>query len=375
MSPVPAEDFVHRTLRPLLPDAAAVLPYLREIDANRWYSNFGPLLSRLEARLAAHFGIEGDRLVILANCTAALTLALESYRPEPGQYVALPSWTFAATPVAILRAELTPWFLDVDPGSWQLTPELVESALPERPGKLAAVVPVAPFGAAVDPAAWSAFSARHGLPVVLDAAAAFDSVTPDHAPAAVSLHATKPFGIGEGGLVLCRSASQAERLRRGSNFGFDRDRRAAMTGCNAKLSEYAAAVGLAALDAWPERRDAYAQTAARYRALLSARSEGFRLAPGFGGQQVSSTCNLLLDAPVAAETIGRLRERGIEARQWWGSGCHVQPAFASCPRSALPVTEDLGKRVFAIPFSADMKESDMAAIAAAVAEVVEQCTC
>ena len=138
-----APEFVHRTFRPRLPPAAAVQPYLQEIDRNRWYTNFGPLLERFEARLAAHYGMDRACLVSLANCTLGLTLALESCEPEPGGLCALPSWTFVATPAAVRRAGLTPWFLDVDPASWQLTPEIVEAALPGAPGKVVAAMPVA----------------------------------------------------------------------------------------------------------------------------------------------------------------------------------------------------------------------------------------
>src|SRR3954469_25766004 len=67
--------------RPLMPSAEAILPYLQRIDAKRWYSNFGPLLIELEARLAARF--TRPTLVCTAvNGTQALTLALQALRAK-----------------------------------------------------------------------------------------------------------------------------------------------------------------------------------------------------------------------------------------------------------------------------------------------------
>ena len=70
------------------------------------------------------------------------------------------------------------------------------------PGEVGAVMPVVPFGRPIDFDGWDRFRSRTGLPVVIDAAAGFDSVTPTETPAVVSLHATKVFGVGEGGFVL-----------------------------------------------------------------------------------------------------------------------------------------------------------------------------
>lgn len=369
----PAEAFTYRSYRPRLPRAAAILPYLEEIDGNGWYTNFGPLVQRFEGRLAAHYGLPREHVVTVANCTLGLTLALMSCEAAPGSLCALPSWTFAATAAAVRQAGLVPWFLDVDPRSWQMTPEIVEAALPAAPGEVAAVMPVAPFGDALD-AGWAAFRERHGLPVLTDAAAGFASVTPAEAPAVVSLHATKPLGIGEGGFVLCESAAQAESIRRRSNFGFDRRHAAVWAGSNAKLSEYAAAVGLAALDDWPEVLGAFERLSETYRAALQSALQsadqsaeqsaggGFELSPPFARRTVSSTCNLLLERPQAEAVAARLRAQGVEARRWWGGGCHAQPAYARAPRGDLPVTEDLARRALALPYHPALTQGEIESI-------------
>lgn len=286
-----------------------------------------------------------------------------------GALCMMPSWTFAATPAAAMAAGLTPWFVDVDPHGWMLTPALAEAMLPQAPGRIAAVMPVAPFGAPIDATAWDAFAERTGIPVVIDAAAAFDAPPLGRTPAMVSLHATKALGIGEGGLVISRDRDLIARIRALSNFGFGNDRIAISAGINAKLSEYAAAVGHAALDAWPAQRPAYASVKALYLHHLQ-RQDGVHLQRDEGVDWVGFSFNVRLDGIDADHAIGRLAQRGIEARRWWQQPCHIQPAFADCPATALPETERLAAHVIGLPFHPRLTASDVERVCDALSSIL-----
>jgi dTDP-4-amino-4,6-dideoxygalactose transaminase len=348
-----------------LPRADAILPYLAEIDRNRWYSNFGALAQRLATRLADHFGVAPAEILCVASGTAGLTAALAVDASQSGALCAMPSFTFAATPSAAIAAGLAPYFLDVDPATWTLTPETVAAALAKAPGKIAYAMPVSPFGLPLDAAAWDAFSARTGVKVVLDAAWAFDSLRPGQAPAIVSLHATKVLGIGEGGVVVARDPAFVARLRRHANFGLDDNRTVAHAGANYKISEYSAAVGLAALDAWPETRARVLALAASYRAALAG-LEGIRLLSGFEGS-AGAVCAVELVRPNGPAVVERLSRRGIEARLWWGKPCHTHPAFHAYGRGPLAHTEWLAPRVLCLPFFPDLTSADVARVRDALA--------
>src|SRR3546814_12084677 len=86
----------------------------------------------------------------------------------------MPSFTFVATAHAAVSAGLQPWFLDVDPESWALTPAIARTALGVVDGPVMAVLPVAPFGASVPVADWDAFSEETRIPVLIDSTAGFD---------------------------------------------------------------------------------------------------------------------------------------------------------------------------------------------------------
>ena len=191
---------------------------------------------------------------------------------------------------------------------------------------------------------------------------------PRYSPVIVSLHATKVFGIGEGGALICRDPTWLERVRRLANFGFLGARAAELPGVNAKLSEYSAAVGLAGLDMWRETRSRWAAAARCYAQRLhgcgAAPNSGSRFEAGW----VSSTLTVLAQPGQSADLRAEaLAERGISTLRWWGPGCHGQAAYQDCPRQPLPVTEDLAHRCISLPFWQDLDTADINRVCAALA--------
>ena len=355
-------------LRPKLPSTADISPYLQSIDSSRWYSNCGPLVQRLEQELARHLGVRDQTLVTVSNGTAGITAALLSLGLKEGSVCLMPSWTFAATPHAARAAGLTPMFQEVDRETWALNPERVKETL--RGGCAAkAVVVVSPFGAPIRLKAWQHFQEETGVSVVVDAAAGFDTVTPSSLLSVVSMHATKIFAAGEGGFVLTNHGVIADRVRACCNFGFEASRVALCRSINAKMSEYHAAVALAGLAQWPAIRLKHLKIMEWYRQAL-APVAGVSLQPGYGKGWASGTTSVILPPGSATQVAGLLLRSGIETRSWWGQGCHVQPAFADCPRGALPVTEDLGERVLGLPHYSDMEKENVLRVVASLAHVL-----
>ncbi len=352
--------------RPLLPAAEAIRPYLERIDAARFYSNFGPLSRELEARLSSHFGLSPDCAVSAANGTIALTAALATLTGGEGTCL-LPSWTFCASAHAVIAAGLRPHFLDVDPHSWRLAPGVAEQALGEIEG-VRAIMPVAPFGAPVDVTPWEALMRRTGIPVLIDAAAAFAEQKIGAIPVVISLHATKILGAGEGAIVLARNPELIAEVTRRLNFGFHGTRVARVAGFNGKLSEYSAAVGLAAHDAWAQNRLRWSSLLDRYESALDARHVE-RTGPCQRG--LSST--LVYSFPTdATDLSSRLAQTGIGSLRWYGAGCHAEPAFEAFPRQSLPVTSALGFSCLGLPFFLDMDDRAIHAVSDALAHSIRK---
>jgi dTDP-4-amino-4,6-dideoxygalactose transaminase len=348
--------------RPRLSSASAITPYLREIDANAWYSNQGPLVVRLQARLGVHWGVEAQEVSLLTNATSALTLALQASGAKAGTRCLMPSWTFVASAGAVVAAGLIPHFVDVLPSTWAPDPSIVERLA--RQPDVGAILIVAPFGAPIDLAVWDAVQRRTGVVVIIDAAAAFDALRvggpmqAGECPVIVSLHATKSFGIGEGGALLSRNPELMRRVRSLQQFGFFGSRSAQHRGVNAKISEYTAAVGLAGLDGWDQTRSRWDRITQAYRAMLP---RDLTVTPGFGQDWIASTLTVLWPGN-RANLQETLAAEGISTLSWWGPGCHAQPAYSSFGSEALPVTQTYARRAVGLPFWQDLTISQIETI-------------
>lgn len=356
--------------RPQLPPADAVAPYLRRIDETRIYSNLGPLVRELQDRLGGRLGLPSGAVAAVANATLGLTLALSAAEARVGRFCLMPAWTFAASAHAVIAAGLKPYFLDVDPDSWALSPSAVLDAVNRLgPEAVGAVMPVMPFGGRIDAAAWDVFHEQTRIPVVIDAAAGFDTVRPTLVPAVVSLHATKVLGAGEGGFVVSRNPALVVEVQRRSNFGFWGAREARVAATNAKMSEYAAAVGLASLDAWSETQARWLAVAQHYRKALAS-LDSVTPMPGLGSYATSSVVvRLGATAGDTGAVALRLAALGVATRHWWGRGLQFETAFAACDRDPLPVTEALATQTIGLPCSIDLSRRDIGRVCAALAEV------
>ncbi|HEV3190202.1 MAG TPA: DegT/DnrJ/EryC1/StrS family aminotransferase, partial [Polyangiaceae bacterium] len=177
-----------------------------------------------------------------------------------------------------------------------------------------------------------------------------------------SLHATKVLGTGEGGFVVSTDPALVRRVRMTSNFGIDSTHRANFAATNAKMSEYHAAVGHAALDEWSETRAQWMAVARAYRGAVGG-SNRVRFQDGFGETWVASTCVLRAADGAQARIEGALAAAGIETRHWWGRGAHTHPATAKFPHTVLPATETLADSTFSVPFYRDLDRSEAGRIA------------
>jgi dTDP-4-amino-4,6-dideoxygalactose transaminase len=358
-------------LRPRLPDADALLPYLRRIDTSRQYTNWGPLALAFEARVAAMLGCDAEAIVSASSGTAALVGAIlaTTGRPPPGTTAIVPAFTFVATALAAEQAGYRPHFVDVAPGSWALEPELIGPGA--TPGDL--VIPVAPFGRAVAQHPWAAFQRRTGHPVVIDGGASFEALArePGHfvgdVPVALSFHATKSFSAAEGGCVVTTDRTLARRVREALNFGFFDARNCVRASTNGKLSEYHAAVGLASADAWSETHVDLMRLAEGYTRRMAAVGLGarMRVLPHVAGCYVLYDCT---DTAEASSLVQSLAAANVETRSWYGEGLHRHTWYATRPHGPLPVTEDLAARLVALPVAPDIGDAALDRIVSAVAQ-------
>jgi len=360
-------------LQPRLADSDALLPYLRRIDANRIYTNWGPLVTEFERRLCNHLELPTGGFVSASSGTAALvaaTLATAGRATRERPLALVPAFTFVATAVAVEQCGYAVHLADVDEETWMLDPErLAEEVILDRVG---VVMPVAPFGRPVPQARWRKFRTRTGIPVVIDGAASFEGVSAapddqlDDIPVAMSFHATKSLSTGEGGGVACRDVELVRRTAQALNFGFYDVRDSATPSTNGKLSEYHAALGLAELDGWTRKESALRGVADVYRRVLAdvGISDRLTASPEICSSYVLFRCQSSNEATRVRDALRRER---VDHRVWYGSGLHHQTYFSECGRNSLDVTEDIAPRIIGLPVAVDLSQHSIERVAAALA--------
>jgi dTDP-4-amino-4,6-dideoxygalactose transaminase len=362
--------------RPTLPDAGRLLPYLRRIDDSRIYTNWGPLAVELERRLAAHFGVNDGSVVSASSGTSALVGAIlaSAGRAKPARPLAIvPALTFVATAIAVEQCGYQPYVADVDADTWHLDIARIEHH--RLRDQIGLVVVAAPFGRPVPQEMWSRFQRRTGIAVVIDGGASFEAISTNptcyigEIAMALSFHATKSFATGEGGCIVTTNPLLATLAVQALNFGFYATRESLIPSTNGKMSEYHAAVGLAELDWWAEKRSRLRDVASRYRRRMHAAALADRLAcaPDL------ASCYVLfraVDWNEARRIQSIFGHSGIDFRLWYGAGLMAQPYFKSAAHDILQVAECIAPRLIGLPVATDLTDTEIDHIASSLQAAV-----
>lgn len=240
-----------RWFAPDLPSAQQLHPYLLAMQNTGVYSNFGPLHQELTARIQNrfdHFDADNGWLTLTSSGTMALEVALASLELPKGANVAIPTYTFPATLNVAIRAGFNPLLVEVDERDLLLDLSALESVAAKR--EVSAILLVASLGQVFPESYLLELVKKFDCPIVVDAAASIHAQTIlDELTYCFSLHATKPFGVGEGGAIWSTDPKITSFCREFLNFGRG-EKTFNPLGTNGKLDELSCAMGLAQLDRW-----------------------------------------------------------------------------------------------------------------------------
>jgi dTDP-4-amino-4,6-dideoxygalactose transaminase len=361
-------DYRFPAIRPSFPPVEEWIRFCEPAYDRRWFSNFGPVLEKFEAELTRSICHEEESITCANSATsglAAVLIALGVRGP-----VTVPAFTFPATASAVLMAGAEPMILDVELESWALSASLLEKFLGTQ--SCDAVVLVAPFGLKRDFSRHLEICRGRGIPVVIDNAAGLSEMgsplSEENHFEVYSLHATKPFPIGEGGAIRSH-ASQSSALRRALNFGLEAGRaQPGAWGINGKLPEISAAIGRAVLRNFAEVLARRRSAAGRYIELLR-HYEGLRFPtdPSLSSWQVFPV--RISSAEAAESFVEKAARRGLQIR--WS----YKPTADHWPRTRKPAPcpngETLSEQIVTLPIYSDMTAEEQTAILEIVAETLD----
>lgn len=353
--------------------------FIHEAFLTNWVVPLGPNVDGFENDLATWLGEKSAsplHVVALSSGTAAIHLALVMLGVGPGDEVICQSFTFAASANPIVYQGATPVFVDSEPGTWNMDPELLRQAIDDRlraTGKLPkAIIPVHLYGTPARMDEINSVASAYGIPVVEDAAEALGSEYNGSycgtfgTYGALSFNGNKMITTSGGGALICPDEESARRVKfyatqARENFPYYQHEQ---IGYNYRLSNISAGIGRGQMYVLDEH-------IARRRAIHALYVEKLKNTPGITVMQPRSNVNLhpnywlstILVNPQEAEFTyqelsARLTAADIESRPLW-KPMHLQPVFAKAPAYVNGVSEALFAQGLCLPSGPMVTDEDV----------------
>ena len=355
--------------------------FINEAFATNWVVPLGPNVNGFEADLQSFLG-EGKEVVALSAGTAALHLALVELGVQPGDEVICQSFTFCASanPVAYLGA--TPVFVDSEPLTWNMSPELLEAAIVDRieqtGRKPKAIILVHLYGMPAQMDQIMAIADKYEIPVVEDAAEALGSEFDGQKCGTFGRFGVLSFNgnkmittSGGGALIVPDAETKKETMHYATqareDFPYYQHER---IGYNYRMSNICAGIGRGQMTV-------LADHIAHHRHVQAIYAEAFADVAGITLQQNPDSsfdsnfwlCTILIDSEKTGSDNETLRlaldAEGIETRPLW-KPMHLQPVFASCPAYVDGTAEQLFSRGLCLPAGPCVTDEDVARIVKAI---------
>ena len=329
----------------------------------------GPEVGELEAKLAAYTG--ATYCISVANGTDALQIAQMALGVGPGDEVITPGFTYIATAESAALLGAKPVYVDIDPHTYNLDAALLEAAITPR---TRAIIPVSLYGQCADFDTINAIAAKHGIPVIEDAAQSFGASYKGRKSgnlstlACASFFPSKPLGCyGDGGAIFTSDAELAKVARQIARHGQDRRYHHVRIGVNSRLDTLQAAILLPKLEILDDEMALRQQAAQTYGRLL-ADIDGV-IVPVVEPHNTSAWAQYTVRVRDRDAVQARLKEAGVPTAVHYPIPLNRQPALAA-RNVHLTVCDQAAGQVMSLPMSpylgAGQQDFIVASLAASV---------
>ena len=333
-----------------LPNKEKYKKYIDEIYENGWVTNNGPLVRRLEEKLAEHLGVKN--VVLVSNGTAALEIAYRTLELK-GSVITTP-FSFVATTSSLVANGLIPIFADIDSETLNLNPKNIEQLIaPDT----SAIVPVHVFGNACEVEEIEQIAKKYNLKVIYDAAHAFDvkyknrSILNYGDISTLSFHATKLFHTIEGGALIINDDKLAQKARCLRNFGIENAESIPYLGINAKMNEFEAAMGLCVLDDIKEIEEKRKIVVENYRKELKGLVQ-FQKQNKNAAENYSYFPVIFKNEEELLRVQRALNEKQIFPRRYFYPSLDTLGYIE--PKQECQISRDISKRILCLPIYAEL---------------------
>ncbi|MFO0106495.1 MAG: DegT/DnrJ/EryC1/StrS family aminotransferase [Burkholderiales bacterium] len=333
----------------------------------------GPEVAELEEKLAAYTG--SKYCISVANGTDALQIAQMALGIGPGDEVITPGFTYIATAETVALLGAKPVYVDIDPRTYNLDPALLEAAITPR---TKAIVPVSLYGQCADFDAINAIAAKHGIPVIEDAAQSFGATYKGRKScnlstiACASFFPSKPLGCyGDGGAIFTNDDELAKVMRQIARHGQDRRYHHIRVGVNSRLDTLQAAILLPKLAIFEEEVNLRQQVATRYATVFTGAVKQIMtpiVLPYIEPHNTSVYAQYTIRVQNRDAVQEKLKQAGIPTAVHYPIPLNKQPAVADSTVN-LPEGDEASEQVISLPMGPHLTESDQQRIGRCLATI------
>lgn len=364
---------------PLMPELDRYIEELRKIWDSRWLTNNGPEYVEFQKKLEERLG---GKVELYVNGHMALDVAVKAMGLK-GEVITTP-YTFASTTHALVMNGLTPVFCDIKESDYTIDEDKIEALITD---KTCAILAVHVYGCICNVEKIEAIAKKHNLKVIYDAAHAF-AVKKDGKPVAeygdismFSLHATKVFNSIEGGVLVYHDDQYTKQLRNLRNFGIENAESVTSVGLNAKMNEFAAAMGICNLeildDAIARRGYIVEKYLETIRELKGIKTLDYEQLKADKIEYNYAYMPIEIDKTVAGYTRDDLFEflqtKNIIARKYFYPIITDYECYRDQFDSSLtPIAKRIGDRILTLPIAASMTDEDIERCCTALKQMAER---
>lgn len=369
--------------------------FIQEAFDTNWVVPLGPNVNEFERKLKEYTGNEQVEVVALSSGTAAIHLALVALGVKAGDEVMVQSFTFCASANPVVYLGATPVFVDSEPDTWNMDPQLLDEAIADRIRKTGktpkAIIPVALYGMPPQMDELLEVAAKYGIPVIEDTAEALGSYYKGRFCGTMgrfgvmSFNGNKMITTSGGGALIC---PDAETKRRVMYFATQARQpylyyQHTEIGYNYRMSNICAGIGRGQMTVVREHVEHHRNVCRWYQEGLAgvpgitvhvapseAYDSNYWLSTITLGEQVKVRSALQRNGlmctdcepnPNVMALAEGLDQAGIESRPLW-KPLHLQPIFVDMPRYVNGTSEQLFRVGLCLPSGPMVSEEDVAYI-------------
>ena len=349
--------------KPKLAKCSKISKYLKLIDKNRYYSNFGPLYKITRKRLINDYRLKNNSIVLTSSGHSAVQACCYFLKQKTKKkYIITTSFNFFSAPQAIIQSEFEPYFADINIEDFILNFDKIGNILKKLKNNVAGIIVPSAFGYPISIRLLNKIQKKYNIRLIYAAADGILNFNKELDKSNIliccSFHPTKNLPANESGIIFCNRKDE-EELKNIISFGYQKKNSDVRhLGFNGKFSEYDAAIFNANYDLKKSiKKKIEANSKYFLKGFRKLNSENIFIQKHFGEKWFSTKMSFYTKKINFKKIKKHFEKSGITVFTAWNKKpIHMHSLFKNYKKDNLICTNKLYNRFFTIPLNIDISK-------------------